>query len=211
MPTCVVSVAEPIDPTAEAPVRTLRIAPALATDTWHAGYDPSGRVRVELDGPGRDVRVTLADDWRTVVGPHRVGEAAVAAHGQAVVARMTAWAVDTALPEPLPYGEPGAEQLATLRDAHRELAVFRRRLAEVRAVPVTVEVSAVQITVRDGRPSGARITRAGSDDAELAAALAAGLRAALAVVAEQPAAALARCPALRAVLGSSRLPLPFGL
>ena len=193
-------------------MRTLRIAPALAAGTWHAGHDGSGRVRVELDGPGRDVRVALADDWRPALGPARLGEAVVAAHADAVVARMTAWALESAVPAPVPYDEPAAEQLTTVRDAHRELAVFRRRLAELRAVPVTVEAAgAVQITVRDGRPSGARITRADADDAELASALAAGLRAALAVVAEQPSAALARCPALRAVLGSSRLPLPFGL
>lgn len=191
-------------------MRTLRTAPALAADTWHAGHDPSGRVRVELDGPGRDVRVTLADGWRSALGPERLGAAVVAAHVEAVVARMTAWARESALPAPAPYAEPAAEQLTTVRAAHRELAVFRRRLAELRAVPVTVEVAdAVQVTVREGRPAGARITRADADDAELASALAAGLRAALAVVAEQPATALARCPALRTVLGTSRLPLPF--
>jgi hypothetical protein len=193
-------------------VRTLRIAPALAAGTWHAGHDASGCVRVELDGPGRDVRVSLADDWRRTLGSERLGEAVVAAHGDAVVARMTAWALESALPAPVPYDEPGAEQVVTVQDAHRELAVFRRRLAELRAAPVTVEAAGtVQVMVRDGRPSGARITRPDATDAELASALAAGLRAALAVVAEQPAAALARCPALRAVLGSSRLPLPFGL
>jgi len=193
-------------------VRTLRIAPALAADTWHAGHDPAGRVRVELDGPGRDVRVTLADGWRSVLRPEELGEAVVTAHSDAVVARMTAWALESALPAPAPYEEPGAEQLATVQEAHRELAVFRRRLAELRAVPVTVEVAgAVQVTVRDGCPSGARVTRSDIEDVELASALSAGLRAALAVVAEQPATALARCPALRAVLGTSRLPLPFEL
>ncbi len=192
-------------------MRTLRIAPALAADTWHAGHDPSGRVRVELAGPGHDVRVTLGAGWRSALGPERLGDAVVAAHGEAVVARMTAWALESALPAPLPYDEPAAEQLATVQAAHRELAVFRRRLAELRALPVTVEAGAAQVTIRDGRPYGARIIRPDADDAELASALAAGLRAALAVVAEQPAAALARCPALRAVLGSSRLPLPFEL
>ncbi|MGI5125577.1 hypothetical protein ACQEVB_02065 [Pseudonocardia sp. CA-107938] len=186
-------------------MRTLRIAPALAADTWHAGHDPSGLVRVELDGPGRGVRVTLAEG---APGPEDVGAAVVAAYSDAVVVRMSAWAMESSLPAPVPYDEPAAEQFATLRDAHRELAVFRRRLAELRAVPVTVETAGVAVTVRDGRPVDVRFTRVHAD---LADAIAAGLQAALTAVAEQPAAALARCPALRAVLGTSRLPLPFAL
>jgi hypothetical protein len=194
-------------------VRTIGIAPALAPSTWHAGQDPSGRVHVELDGPGRDVRVTLVAGWRNDPGTGRLGQAVVAAHSEAVVARMTAWALEGQEAPPLPLAEvPAAEQTATVGDAQRELAVFRRRLAELQAVPVTVEGGpGVRVTVRDGRPATVWAEHRGRADPVLAEALAAGLRAALAAVADQPAHALVRCPALQAVLSTSRQPLPFAL
>lgn len=194
-------------------MRTLRIAPALAEHTWHAGRDRSGNVRVEVDGPGSDVRVTLAAGWRAEPGPARLGQAVVAAHGEAVIARMTAWALEGQHTPSAPQTQvPATEQAATVTAAHRELAVFRRRLTELRAVPVTVEGGAdVQVTVREGRPVSVVLGRADHADDVLAEALATGLRCGLAAIAGQPALALASCPALRAVLGTSQLPLPFEL
>lgn len=193
-------------------MRSVRIAPALAPSTWHAGQDPSGRVHVELDGPGRDVRVTLVAGWQRDPGHALLGEAVVAAHSEAAVARMTAWALEGLQDPPLPVAAVPEAAPTAVGDAQRELAVFRRRLAELQAVPVTVAGGpGVRVTVRDGRPARVCAEHRGRADPVLAAALAAGLRAALAVVAGQPAQALARCPALRAVLSTSRQPLPFAL
>ncbi len=194
-------------------MRTIGIAPALAPSTWHAGQDPSGRVHVELDGPGRDVRVTLVAGWRSEPGTQWLGRAVVDAHSDAVVARMTAWALESQDLPPVPLTDvPAGEQAAALGDAQRELVVFRRRLAELQAVPVTVEGGpGVRVMVRDGRPVTVWVDHPGRPDPALAEGLAEGLRAALAVLAHQPAQALARCPALQAVLSTSRHPLPFAL
>lgn len=192
-------------------MRTLRTAPALAAGTWHCGFDSSGGVQVELDGPGRDVRVVVGPGWRSVRTPDTLGAAVVAAHTEASIARLTAWATDGIAGSDADPAMP--QRRSTLDSARREMAVFRRRIAELRAAPVTVAApeGGIRVTVRDGWPVALHLERSDLDDPQLEERLAAALRVALAAVADQPAQALAGCPDLLAVLGSSGTPLPFTL
>lgn len=65
---------------------------AASADVRYTGEDPSGSVRVVVDGAGRVADLTLAGSWRRGAGPDGLGDAVLAALADGERHRLTAWA-----------------------------------------------------------------------------------------------------------------------
>jgi hypothetical protein len=182
--------------------------PALGADRWYVGDDPSGLVRVELDGTARVTTVRLSAGWRARVGIAGLGAAVLQAFTAAAAARLTAWAegvrpIEVAGAEPVPDA-PSPDAGVVLR-VWRDVGEYARRLDELSAS--TREVAGpdgrVVVAVRAGQPAGVELDPAwstGASDGDLERSVGDALSAGLGAVAATPDLALASCPDLRALL-----------
>jgi hypothetical protein len=189
------------------------------------GDAAAGRVVVEIDRPGRAVRLRLLLGWRSVVGGGRgLGGAVLEAFHAATVTRLAALA-SAAPPAPTATGATGAGPVGagggaldavTVSRAWEDLREFRRRLTEMHAasreltengLPVTVTVQGGQIVRIE--PDGPWAASA-SDD-RIQSGVGHALTAALGDIVESQGRALEGCPYLLAVLQRAGAALPFTL
>lgn len=192
------------------------------------GDAAAGRVVVEIDQPGRAVRMGLLPGWRSVVGGRGLGGAVLEAFHAATLTRL---AVLASAAPPAPSTLPtspgatgarpagaggGALDAATVGRAWEDLREFRRRLTEMHAasreltgggLPVTVTVQGGQIVQIEPEESWA----ASASDSQIQSGVGRALSAALGDLVESPGRALEGCPYLLAVLHRAGAALPFTL
>lgn len=186
--------------------------PVESLDPGFVGVDPCGpcgSVRVRIDGSGYDVRIGLDRQWRTVVGPDRLGAAVLAALDAAALDRLASWVSGPVAPAPVrPSAAVTPERADRLRRAGRDLREFRGRLAELQRtesrVPgpgrrVTAVLRGGQVVGLDLDPVWRRIAPDAELERHVELTLSAGLRHAAAL----PERALEGCPDLVAVLAGA--------